>query len=130
MNIDSTIAALLGATIGGVIGVIGTIITVVSTSRREFTSFRRSQLQQNFDWVSSAYEYALNVMFNIKRDGNPDRATYGNVFAQLSLFGSPEVKSLFDHYLALDSEKKKEFETQKLINAMKEHLHSLQNATK
>ena len=124
MPIDSTVAALVGAAIGGVIGVVGTVITAWATSRRERTAFLRLSSQQNADRVRSTYELALNVLFNLNRGGGPDRATYGNLFAQVTLFGSAEVNGLLNTYLAMPTQER-QADLSKFADAMKRHVESL-----
>jgi hypothetical protein len=124
--LDPAVAALLGSVIGGIIGVCGTVVTAIATTRREFRAFQRTQSQQSFDRICAAYEYALNVFFNLKQSGSPDRASYGKMFAEVSLYGSSQVKALLDDYLARSPEDQAKFDVQQLIRLMKEHLESLQ----
>jgi hypothetical protein len=126
MTIDSTAAALLGAIIGGLIGVVGTLISTWATFKQQTKSFNRNSIQKHIDDVISAYAFSLNVFFNIKRDGFPDRATYGDVYAKISLFGSDEVKSLVNEIIVLPSEKRKEINVDKLINSMTHHIKELE----
>lgn len=126
MQLDPAISALIGAVIGGVIGVIGTTITVWSASRRELKAYRRTKSQQHSDRIRETYEYALNVFFNLARDGSPDRATYGNMFAQLSLYGSREVKRILDNYLTAQTTDKHSIDLENLIQAMKKHLSEVE----
>ncbi len=123
--IDAAFAALLGAVIGGVIGVIGTILTNQAAARRELASFKRASSRQHVDRLRSTYEFALNVLFNLERSGNPDWATYGDMFARVSLYGSEEVKRILDAYLKPHA-KEAPFDIQCLIQAMKSHLEELE----
>ena len=127
MPIDSTVAALIGAAIGGVIGVVGTVITAWATSRRERNAFLRLSSQQNADRIRSAYEHALNVLFNLNRGGGPDRATYGNLFAQVALFGSAEVSAMLNAYLEMPAQDR-QADLPKFIEAMKRHVEALDGA--
>ena len=127
MQLDSATSALLGAVIGGIIGVGGTVITAWAASRRELRAFRRARSQQHIDRVRETYELALNVFFNINRSGNPDRATYGDTFARVSLHGAPEVRHILDDYLAASPSDKK-LDVQRIVQAMKTHLNELEGA--
>ena len=124
MPIDSTVAALVGAAIGGVIGVVGTVITAWATSRRERNAFLRLSSQQNTDRIRSAYEHALSVLFNLNRGGSPSRETYGNLFAQVALFGSAEVRAMLNAYLEMPAQDR-QVDLQKFIEAMKRHVETL-----
>ena len=126
MQLDPAISALLGALIGGVIGVVGTVLTAWFSSRRERTSFRRTTSLQHIDRVRDTYQHALNVLFNLTSGGNPDRATYGNLFAQVSLIGSLKVNDLLQAYLDLPLPRKPPDVTA-FIRAMTEHLSDLQS---
>lgn len=126
MTIDSTTAALFGAIIGGLIGVIGTLITTWATFKQESKSFKRNNSQKHIDDVTSAYFFSLNVLFNIKRGGSPDRATYGDVYAKISLIGSDEVKLLINEIIALPDDKRKEINLDKIIESMTRHIKTLE----
>ena len=130
MAIDATSAALLGALIGGASGIIGTIITVIYSGRREVKSFERLHTKEHFERVCSAYEFALNIFFNFRRGGgNPDRASYGDMFAHISLYGSPEVRALLEAWLS-GPQNLENLEIEKIIAAMQAHLASLKNEIK
>lgn len=113
--INSTTAALLGAIIGGIIGVIGTIITTWANFKKESQSFKRSNTQKHIEEVLSAYSFTLNVVFNLKREGNPDRASYGDAYARISLYGSDEVKRLLNQIIELPGDKKREIDLDRII---------------
>ena len=127
--IDPAVTALVGVAIGGVIGVVGTVLTALATSGRERKAFLRSASQQHSDRVRSTYEHALNVLFNLNGGGSPDRTTYGNLVAQMALFGSPEVNRLLDAYLVLPLEGRQADLTAFTV-AMKRHLENLDNVTR
>lgn len=118
--LDPAVSALVGAVIGGVIGVVGTVITAWATSRREHRAFLRTTSQQHSDLLRTTYEFALNVVFNMRRQASPDRATLGTTFAQVRLFGSTEVNELLDSYL--DSPGQSTLDLAALVDAMKQHL--------
>ena len=126
MQLDSATSALIGAVIGGVIGVVGTAITAWTAARRERVSFVRTHSPQQIDRVRDAYDFALNVLFNMGRGGSPDRASYGNVFARVSLHGSSEVKRMVDAYL--EAPRERHIDLPRLIEAMKAHLLELESA--
>jgi len=126
MTIDSTTAALLGAIIGGLIGVIGTLISTWATFKHESKSFKRNSSRKHIDDVISVYSFSLNVLFNMKRDGHPDRATYGDVYAKVSLIGSNEVKALFNEIIAIPTDKRNEINMDKIINSMTHHIKELE----
>ena len=126
-TIDPTAAALAGAVIGGVIGVLGTVITAWAASSRERKAFLRKASQQHAERVRGTYEFALNVLFNMNRDGSPDRATLGTVFAQISLFGSPEVNQMLASLLA-SSTNERMADLAALSEAMKRHLTEIEVA--
>ena len=88
MQLDSATSALIGAVVGGLIGVVGTAITAWTTARRENVSFARANSQPHAERVGEAYDFILNVLFNMNRGGNPDRTSHGNVFVRASLYGS------------------------------------------
>lgn len=126
LQLDPTISALAGALIGGVIGVVGTVLTAWFAASRERLAFRRSVSLQHCDRVREAYEHALNVLVNMSNGGNPDRTTYGNLFAQVALLGSPEVDSLIQNYLE-QSQPRKAPDLPKIIAKMKTHMAALRN---
>jgi gas vesicle protein len=127
MQLDSAASALIGAVIGGVIGVVGTAITAWTAARRERVSFERTKSQQHVDRVREAYDFALNVLFNMNRGGNPDRTSYGNVFARVSLHGSADVKRIVDAYIEA-APRERQIDLLGLIVAMKAHLSDLESA--
>ena len=125
MTVDPAVSALVGAAIGGIVGVVGTVLTVWSASRRERQNFLRTASQQHADRVRTTYEHALNVFFNLNRGGSPDRATYGDLFARVALFGSPAVNDLMDAFLAAPV-KDRQIDVDALVIAMKKHLSELE----
>lgn len=127
MQFDSATSALIGAVVGGVIGVLGTAITALTAAHRERVSFERTHSQQYIDRVRDAYDFALNVLFNMDRGGSPDRASHGNVFARVSLHGSSEVKRIVDAYLRATPQER-QIDLPRLIEAMKAHLSELESA--
>ena len=127
MQLDSGTSALIGALIGGVIGVVGTAVTAWTTARRERVSFERAKSQQHVDRVRDVYDFALNVLFNMNRGGSPDRTSSGNVFARISLHGSPDVKQIVDEYLAT-APQDRQIDLPRLIAAMKAHISELEGA--
>lgn len=124
--LDSGQAALMGALIGAGASVIVQIIAAFVTARHETRSFQRTLRKEQIASVADAYEYALNVILNMKTGGGPDRATRGNVFAQISLRGSVQVKALVEAFLALSPEEKRVFEMEPLIKAMQQHIVQLE----
>ncbi len=130
MNVNSTIAALLGSLIGGVIGIIGTIITIWATFEKESKSFRRNHIQKHVEEIISAYSFALNVFFNLKRNGQPDRASYGEVYVKLSLLGSDKVKSILNEIIQLPPDKKADLDIERIIAAMQDHIKELKSDLK
>ena len=126
MPIDPTWSALIGAAIGGVIGVIGTLISVVAASRRELATFRRTSASEHIRSVREAYALTLNVLFNMNRGGAPDRATLGNVYAQVALAGSVTVRQLVEAYVTALPQEREKIDLQGVIDAMHEHIHSLE----
>jgi len=127
MGLDSATSALLGAVIGGVIGVVGTALTAWTSARRERVAFERTTSQQHVDRLRETYDCALNVLFNMDRGGNPDRSTYGNVFARISLHGSTEVQRIVEAYLAA-APGERQIDMPHLIKKMKSHISELENA--
>ncbi|MES2947157.1 MAG: hypothetical protein V4858_01315 [Pseudomonadota bacterium] len=121
--LDPTVSALVGAAIGGVIGVVGTVITAWATSKREYRTFLRATSQQHNERVRSTYEFALNVVFNMSKRASPDRGTLGTTFSQVRLFGSAEVNELLGSYL--DSPAQSTLDLSALVGAMKRHLLDL-----
>jgi hypothetical protein len=126
MQIDAATAALLGILIGGIIGLVGTSITVTSSARLQVRAYNQANHQQKLERVIAAYEFALNVCFNLIRDGNPDRATFGAMFAQLSLHGSEKVKKIMEDYLELPTNQSKSLDIKRLYSAMAEHIADLE----
>jgi phage-related protein len=107
INISSTTAAILGTIIGGIIGVLGTIITTWATFEKESKSFNRNISQKHIEEVLSVYSFALNVFFNLKSGGIPDRSTNGEVYARISLYGSVKVKNILNEIIQISQNKKK-----------------------
>ena len=126
LTISSTNAALAGAIIGGVIGIISTLITTWATFNKESKLFKRNNLQKHLDEVLSTYSFALNVFFNMKRDGNPDRASYGDVYARISLYGSIEVRRIVQTIVDSAPDKKRDLDIDLIITAMKKHTDKLE----
>jgi hypothetical protein len=129
MNYETILVTLLGVVIGGMISIVGIIISNNAAHKRETLSFKRTTSQLHYDSVRSAYEFSLNVIYNMKRDGNPDRATRGDVYARLTLLGSKEVTDLITEDVLMSNEKLKIVDTNKLVKAMKKHLDSIDNTT-
>ena len=124
MPFDSATSALLGAVIGGVIGVIGTAIAAWATSSRERTAFVRTRSLQHTDLVRETYAFALNVFFNLDTGGMPDRATSGKMYADISLHGSPLVREILLTYLAAKPQERT-IDMTRLREAMRAHLAEL-----
>lgn len=114
--LEPGILTLLATATGGGIGIAGLLL-------KSKTDARHAKSQQRLDRVRSTYEFALNVVFNLQRDGNPDRTTYGDMFARVSLYGSAEVKRVMDRYLANPTDKT--FDIRELSAAMQTHLETL-----
>ncbi len=125
--LDPGVAALLGALVGAGSSVIVQIVAAFVTASHETRTFRRTLRKETIASVADAYEHALNVLFNMRRGGAPDRATYGAVFAQLSLRGSTEVKSLMEEFQNLSSQDRTGFDIDKMIKAMQAHLEQLEH---
>ena len=117
--IDPVILTLSGTAIGGVIGIAGLLMKSKSDAKH-------AKAQQRIDRIRSTYEFTLNVVFNMQRDGNPDRTTYGDMFARVSLYGAPEVKRALDRYLAATPSDRKTFDIRELSSAMKAHVDQLE----
>ncbi len=126
-TIDPGMAALFGAAIGAGASVIVQIIGAFVTSEHEVKRFQREIIKQQVVTLSETYELALNIIYNMKRNGNPDRSTRGSVFAQISLVGSPAVISLVNEFLEINSESQKKFDLNQLVKAMKEHISEVEN---
>ena len=127
--LDPGIAALFGALIGAGASMIVQIIAAFVTARHESRSFQRTFRKEQVANVADAYEHALNVIFNMRTDGNPDRSTRGKVFAQISLRGSAPVRVIIETFLNLSPEEKRDFEIEGLIEAMQRHITQLENDT-
>jgi len=125
MHLASASSALIGAAVGSLLTLLGTVIAAWAAARRERLSFERVHSQQHIDRVRDGYDFALNVLFNMKRGGSPDRATHGNVFARISLLGSPEVRHIVAVYLEA-APQDRSIDLARLIEAMKSHLHELE----
>lgn len=128
--LDPGQAALIGALIGAGSSVVVQVIAAIVTARHETRSFRRTLRKEVIASVADAYEYALNVILNMQRGENLDRATYGNVFAQISLRGSPKVKTLVKEFLALPVTTRESFNIELLIEAMQQHIAQLENESR
>lgn len=128
--LDSGQAALLGALIGAGASVIVQIIAAFVTARHETRSFRRTLLKDQISSITDAYEYAINVISNMRTGGTADRTTQGNVLAQTSLRGSTEVKAIVESFFALPTANRQEFELAPLVNAMQQHLAQLEKSAK
>jgi gas vesicle protein len=125
--LDPGLAALIGAFIGAGSSVIVQIIAAFVTARHETRSFRRNLRKETIASITDAYEYALNVIFNMQSGGGPDRTTQGNVFAQISLRGSSQVKTLVSKFKELPPAERASFKTEELIKAMQEHIAQLES---
>ena len=120
--IDPAILTLTGTAVGGIIGIAGLLMKVKADARH-------AKSQQRLDRIRSTYEFALNVVFNMQRSGNPDRTTYGDMFARVSLYGSPEVKRILDRFLAA-TPPDKAFDIRELSSAMKAHVDQIEAGCK
>ncbi len=125
--LDPGYAALIGALIGGGASVIVQIIAAIVTANHESRAFGRTLRKETIASTADAYEYALNVIFNMQRGSGPDSATYGNVFSQISLRGSPAVKLLVSEFRALAPANRVSFNIDQLIVAMQQHLKQLES---
>ncbi len=103
----------------------GTGVTVWAAARRERKSFERAQSEHHLDRVRDVYDYALNVIFNMERGGNPDRASLGTAFARVSLHGSADVDRIIRDYVLLSPQERK-IDLPSLVSAMKKHLSQLE----
>ncbi|EEG07336.1 hypothetical protein FuraDRAFT_3157 [Pseudogulbenkiania ferrooxidans 2002] len=112
--------------IGAGASVIVQIIAAVVAAKHEARSFHRTLRKEAIANVTDAYEYALNVTFNMQRGRGPDEATYGNVFAQIELRGSPAVKKLVREFRGLGPPERPSFNMDVLISAMQEHISQLE----
>jgi hypothetical protein len=126
LPLDPGLAALIGALIGAGSSVVVQIIAAVITARHETRSYRRTLRKELIASVLDSYEYALNVIFNMQRGGGVERSTEGNVFAQISLRGSPLVKKLVEDFRELPIDERKSFKIDILIGAMQQHITQLE----
>ena len=124
MAIDPAVAALGGAAIGGAISVVTAVITAWCTAHRERKAFERAVSQQEVDRVRGTYEHALNAFFTLERGPTPDPAKFGDVLAQLSLFGSGPVNDIFNTFL--DMTEDRHVDLPALVGAMKDHISELE----
>lgn len=124
--LDPGVAGLYGALIGAGSAVTVQMIAAIVTARHETRSFRRTLRKESLASVADAYEHALNVVMNMQRGGHPEKTTRGNVFAQISLRGSPRVKELVCHFLDLPDAEKPAFDIELLIKEMQWHLAQLE----
>lgn len=124
--LDPGVAGLYGALIGAGSAVIVQIIAAIVTARHETRSFRRTLRKESLASVADAYEHALNVVMNMQRGGHPERTTLGNVFAQISLRGSPRIKELVCQFIDLPENEKSAFDIDLLIKEMQWHLARLE----
>jgi gas vesicle protein len=125
--LDPGSAALMGALIGAGSSVIVQIIAAFVTAQHETRSFRRTLRKETIASVTDAYEYALNVIFNMQSGGAADRTIQGNVFAQISLRGSSQVKTLVSQFRELPPTERASFKIEELIKAMQEHIAQLES---
>lgn len=130
IQLSSTTAALLGAIIGGVIGIVGTLITTWAAFEKETKAFRRASSQKHIDDVISAYQTLLRIIFTMKRELGIAEDAYNGVFAEISLVGSDEVKSILNDIIKLPHNQRKTIDTDKAIAAMQKHIKSLQGNLK
>jgi hypothetical protein len=130
--LDPGFAALLGAVIGSgssiIVQIIVQIIAAIITAKNNTKSFRREQRKEEIASITDAYEYALNVIFNIQRGQTPDSTTSGNMFAQISLRGSLEVKACVQVFQALPAQERQSFNIDELIDAMRKHITQLEQS--
>lgn len=125
-QLDPGVAALIGALIGAGSSVVVQVIAAIISARHEARSFQRAFRKEVIGSVTDAYEYTLNVLFNMKRGNPPDPATYGNVFAQISLRGSDEVNELMNEFHSLAPAARADFDVSRVINAMQNHVKQLE----
>jgi hypothetical protein len=126
--LDPGFAALLGALIGSASSIIVQIIAAIITAKNNTKSSRREQRKEEIASITDAYEYALNVIFNIQRGQTPDSTTSGNMFAQISLRGSLEVKACVQVFQALPAQGRQLFNIDELIDAMRKHITQLEQS--
>ena len=124
--INAATSALVGACVGGLVALIGVLLNLLANAARDRKSFERQKRLRNLEQISDSYQFALNVIFNVQRGGSPDRSTRGNVFGQISLFGSDRVRSLCENFLAMSADEQKEFDLDALSAAMRSHLMTLE----
>jgi hypothetical protein len=126
--LDPGFAALLGALIGSCSSIVTQIIVASITANNNTKSFRREQKKEEIASITNAYEYALNIIFNIQRGQTPDFATIGNMFAQISLRGSSEVKDCVYGFQSLPALERQSFNIDELIDAMQKHIIQLEQS--
>ena len=126
-QIDPGLSTLFGAFIGAGASVLVQIVAAIVAARAMRIEHRRSARGSELASVSDAYEHALNVIFNMMRGSQPDRATHGHVFAQISLRGSPQVRELILAFLDLERAEMAGFDPNPVIEAMKRHVEKLES---
>jgi hypothetical protein len=124
-SLDPGLAGLVGTFIGAGASITVQIIAACITERREASSYRRTLRKELIESVLDTYEYVLNVIFNMQRDGMGDRNTQGKVFAQISLRSSPLIKKLINEFWELPQNERKSFNIDMLIEAMEQHITQL-----
>ena len=128
--LDPGLAALIGALVGAGSAVVVQVIAAIITAQHNTRSYRRTLRKEIIASVADAYEHALNVFVNIKSGATPDKSTFGKVFAQISLRGSPAVNKLLNEFQMLSVSEKSNLDINPIINAMQEHLAKLERESR
>jgi hypothetical protein len=124
----SWLCSTFGALIGSCSSIVVQIIAAIITANNNTKSFRREQRKKEIASITNAYEYALNVIFNIQRGQTPDSTTIGNMFTQISLRGSLEVKACVHGFQALPAQERQLFNIDELIDAIQKHITQLEQS--
>ena len=125
--INAATSALVGAIVGGLVALIGVLLNLWAAKSREAKSFERTKRLRMIEQTADSYQYALNVIYNLKRGGMPDRSTRGNVFGQMSLFACGSVRAISDDFLKMSDDEQKTFDLDPLIKEMRSHLDQLES---
>jgi hypothetical protein len=97
--IDPAAAAILGFALGGLVSVVTNQVANRAAAKRESDAFIRRVGEAAVQRTREAYEFILNCLINIHRDGSPDRTSYGTMYAHVVLMGSQDLRELLLPFL-------------------------------
>jgi hypothetical protein len=118
---------VVGALCGALPGTIAAVLVARGAAQQETTRIARQLREAEIERVRQAHAFVLNVAFNYRRGGNPDRPTQGQLYAHVQLDVSPSVRAELLPFVHGHSPWQ-ELPVEALVSKMREHVEALARA--